>query len=391
MMKIILLLGANWVVMAGASLTPAVPEMMEDFSSVVRADVWVPMILTLPAFFLALGGPLAGYLTDKIGRKYVLTVSLLLAGLSGSAGFFIHQLGMLLLTRGLLGLSIAGATTATNALIADYFKDDERAKFMGLYTAFTGLGGVLFLPIGGLLADLNWRFAFFTYLPALIISILGLFFIFEPKEITLSKDSFKSSRLTLNATMVYIFLAVFLFQFSFLTLPVYSAQFFHSIVIISSVQVGLVGALSAFFSFFGGLSYDQIRKRASFRGTNIISILFCGLGFFLLSLAESWFLLILSQIIIGFWGAVVLANLSTWLANQASFHVRGRANGIFVTMMFIGHILTSLIFSPIIRFSSYGFAYFISAIIISLIGVSGFLIAKPSPVGENPKGISEKG
>ena len=378
MTKIAVLLSANWVIMAGAALSPAMPAMLTEYASIANADVWVPMILTISALFIAIGGPIAGYLTDKFGRKWVLLISSLLAGLSGAAGFFLMGFMDLLISRALLGLGIAGATTATNALIADTFEGQERAKFMGLYAAFSGLGGVIFLPLGGIIADVNWRLAFLLYLPVVVLFILGIFSIKETRVISTQKALVKRSHLKLSTTLVYIFIIAFLFQFSFLTLPVYFAPFLQGLLGLSSYQIGLVAAIGAISSFLGGIFYESISKRINFRNMTILSIFSAGIGFLMLGSAKSMLLVVVSQIILGFGAGVVLSNLPTWLASLVNIDVRGRASGIYVTMLFSGHILTSLAFAPIIRVSGIHIAYFISAGIMAMMGMVGLLTKKKS-------------
>jgi hypothetical protein len=45
-----------------------------------------------------------------------------------------------------------------------------------------------------------------------------------------------------------------------------------------------------------------------------------------------------------------------------------------VTLMFLGQFMTSFIYAPIVNVTSYGFAYILSAVIIILVGFSGFLV-----------------
>ncbi|MEM6611059.1 MAG: hypothetical protein AAF652_02180 [Cyanobacteria bacterium P01_C01_bin.72] len=56
-----------------------------------------------------------------------------------------------MISRALLGLSVAGIMTGVTTIIADYYVGQKRANFMGLQAAFMGLGGVVFLSVGGLL------------------------------------------------------------------------------------------------------------------------------------------------------------------------------------------------------------------------------------------------
>jgi MFS family permease len=373
--KMILLLGANVALMAGASLTPGMPAMMAEFENVPGAGFWVSMIITLPALFVVIGGPITGFFTDRFGRKPVLVVSLLLSGLSGSAGFFLNSIGAILVTRALVGLSIAGATTATNSLIADYFEGQERAKFMGIQSAFTGLGGVVFLPLGGILADLNWHYSFLAHLPLLILFPLALIFIHEPEEIARHEEALES-KLKLNPTKIYIFAAILLGQFSFVAVPVFLAYYLTALLGVGGTEVGLIGAASSLFSFFAGLLYERISRRIRYREMAIFSFFLSGCGFMALGLAKSWSLVIIGELIIGFSMGLIVSNLTTWLASEVSPQVRGRANGIFFTMMFLGQFFASIVYTPIVNATSLDFAYILSAVIIILTGLAGLFLRR---------------
>ncbi len=62
---------------------------------------------------------------------------------------------MLLLTRTLLGAAVGGILTAVSAMITDWFDGPRRASYLGLQQAFAGLGGVVFLPLAAVLAELD--------------------------------------------------------------------------------------------------------------------------------------------------------------------------------------------------------------------------------------------
>lgn len=372
--KIVLLLGANVTLMAGAGLSVAMPAMMAAFALVPGAEFWVSMIITLPALFVVIGGPITGFFTDRFGRKPVLVFSLLLGGVSGSAGYFLDDITVILISRALVGLSIAGSTTATNALIADYFSGQQRAKFMGLQAAITGILAALFLFVGGILADINWQYTYLPHVFLFLLFPLALFSIKEPEAaLSHAKDSTKS-HLNLTSTVLFIFVAIFICQLTFMTVPVFIAYFMTNLLDAGAIEVGLVGAASGLFSFMAGILYERIGRRLGFREITFAGFLVFGLGFLVLGLAGNWSLTIIGQMIVGFGSGLNVANLTTWLADQVSIEVRGRANGIFVTMLFLGQFMTSFVFTPIANLRSYNFVYFLSAVIISVTGVLALFV-----------------
>jgi MFS family permease len=374
--KIVLLTGANFTLMAGAGLSTAMPAMLIAFGDVPGAALLVSLIVTLPALFVVLGGPLMGFLTDHFGRKPVLVGSILLGGLAGSGAYFLTHIFAILMTRALVGLCIAGAMTATNALIADYFSGQKRAKFMGYQSAFGGLSVIFFLPIGGFLADIAWEYSFLVYLSVLLIFFPALFAIHEPKVSRQQVGSPNRSRLTLTPILGLIFAGTFILQFAFMTIPIYIAYYMGDLLGVGGFEVGLVGGLSGLLTFFGGMVYERMGRRLSYQSLFGGGFLLLGAGFFALALANSWTLVIAGQAIAGFGMGLNMANLTTWLAHEASPEVRGRANGVFVTLMFSGQFVTSLVFTPIVTQTSYHFGFLLSAIILLSTGFAGLLLIR---------------
>ncbi|MGB3517002.1 MAG: MFS transporter, partial [Elainellaceae cyanobacterium] len=185
--KIALLLVSTLTIMAGATIAPSLPAMRAHFSAVPNADYWVRLALTLPALLIALGAPIVGVAIDRLGRKPLLLAALLLYGIAGSAGFWLESLQAILVSRAFLGLSVASIMTITVTLAADYYKGPALAQFLGLQSGFMSLGGVVFLTLGGFLAELDWRYPFLIYLLALVWLPLAVISLPEPER-SLSSD-----------------------------------------------------------------------------------------------------------------------------------------------------------------------------------------------------------
>jgi MFS family permease len=378
MTKIVLLVGSNLAMMAGSTISPGLPAVMAEFQDVPAATFWVPMVLTLPALFMLIGGPIVGFLSDRFGRKPVLVLSLLLGGIAGSAGFFLTSLSAILVTRAFVGLSIVGAMTPTNALVADYFEGEERAKFMGTNNGFAGLLGIFFLLLGGVLADINWHYSFLAYTLEIVVFILAIIFIVEPEEVIENESESLDVKLKLKPATLYIFIAITMNQFAFSSVPVFIALYLTGMLNVGSTEVGLISSFSSIFTLLGGLVYGRIKQRSDFRSVNLVSFLVFGFAFILLSIAKSWPLVIVSEIILGFSMGMNPSNLTTWLSDEVQPLVRGRANGIYVTMMSVGNFATSLIYAPIISATSLSTAYLFSAAIMVLTGLGSLLLSKES-------------
>lgn len=108
-------------------------------------------IYSIMQFFFA---PVWGRLSDRVGRRPILLVSLT----ASTAGYllfaFSHSLGVLFLSRVIAGIGGANIGTA-QAYIADSTSPENRTKGMGLIGAAFGLGFILGPPLSGILGKVG--------------------------------------------------------------------------------------------------------------------------------------------------------------------------------------------------------------------------------------------
>ncbi len=103
-------------------------------------------VYSLMQFFFS---PVWGSLSDRVGRRPILLLSLL----GSTASYFLFAaadtLPLIILSRALAGIFAANISTA-QAYIADVTTANDRAKGMGLIGAAFGIGFTLGPPIGGI-------------------------------------------------------------------------------------------------------------------------------------------------------------------------------------------------------------------------------------------------
>src|SRR5262249_34908329 len=89
-------------------------------------------------------GLLGGYLTDLLGRRRVLTWSILIYALSAAAAAYSTSLGMLLFFRCLMFLGVCVEFVAAVAWLAELFPDPvRRENVLGYTQAFSSFGGLM--------------------------------------------------------------------------------------------------------------------------------------------------------------------------------------------------------------------------------------------------------
>ena len=105
---------------------------------------WARTLFFVPAIAGGVFGLIGGYLTDLLGRRRVLTFSILLYALAALAAGFATSLPQLLFFRCLVFIGVCVEFVAAVAWLAELFPDrEQRERVLGWTQAFSSLGGLL--------------------------------------------------------------------------------------------------------------------------------------------------------------------------------------------------------------------------------------------------------
>ncbi|NLP52538.1 MFS transporter [Bacillus sp. RO1] len=134
--------------------------------------------------------PIAGYLSDRFGRKMIILPSLLLALIGGLiSGFASWKIDdpytWIIIGRIIQGVGAAGATPIILPLVGDLYQDDDEktSSCLGIIETSNTFGKVLSPILGSLLAAVLWYLPFFSISFFSLISILlVLIFIKVPRK-----------------------------------------------------------------------------------------------------------------------------------------------------------------------------------------------------------------
>ncbi len=106
--------------------------------------IWFGLLFYVPAIAGGVFGLLGGYLTDKLGRRRILTWSILLYAFSAFASGYSTSLTMLLVLRSTTFVGVCVEFVAAIAWLAELFDDHaQRERALGYTQAFSSFGGLL--------------------------------------------------------------------------------------------------------------------------------------------------------------------------------------------------------------------------------------------------------
>jgi MFS family permease len=125
-------------------LRPALLELLGAAPGSDAFNLWRGLLFFVPAFVGGIFGLLGGYLTDRLGRRRVLTWSILLYAFSAFAAGLSTNIWMLLLFRCTTFVGVCVEFVAAVAWLAELFPEPKRReRVLGFTQFFSSLGGLM--------------------------------------------------------------------------------------------------------------------------------------------------------------------------------------------------------------------------------------------------------
>ena len=346
--------------MSNVAVVTILPHLSEIYSTIDHIEFLSRMMITLPSLAIAILAPFLGTLVYKYGKRRSAIVGLILFSATGTAGLYLDSIYAILVSRFLLGIAIAILMIVSTSLIGDYFKDEERHKFMGLQSAFVSMGGIFFIVGGGMLSDLNWRYPFAIYGIGFIILIFAVKYIIDYSyQSNIVDEEEVNHRLYPIYIMAFILMAIFYIlptQFPYLMINVFHA---------TGEKTGLIIASAFVFNAIGALSFVKLKRYFKFSTIYMIGMGIIAIGFIGISQVRElqWFFV--TAPIIGLGGGILMTNITAWLLHYAHSTKRVKATAYLTSSLFLGQFFSPIITYPIVHY--FGIEDFFKVMGISLL------------------------
>ncbi|MFE1931304.1 DHA2 family efflux MFS transporter permease subunit [Streptomyces sp. NPDC059474] len=162
-------LGSAMALLDSTVVNVALPRIGLDLGADLPVLQW-----TVNAYMLTLAGLilLGGALGDRFGRRRVFVIGVVWFSLASLVCGLAPNAGVLIAARALQGIGGALLTPGSLALIQSVIHPDDRARAIGLWSGFGGIGAAIGPFLGGWLVDgPGWRWVFFINVPLAAVCV----------------------------------------------------------------------------------------------------------------------------------------------------------------------------------------------------------------------------
>jgi DHA1 family multidrug resistance protein-like MFS transporter len=332
---------------------------------------------SLFAFVQFITSPIVGRISDKTGRKPMLVWGLLVFSIAEFVFALSQRLWLFDLSRAVDGLSAAMFVPTSMALAADLTSVKDRAKVIGwLSAAFSG-GLILGPGLGGILANISYKFPFW------VAGILGIIstvvaVILLPKD---SDERFKSStknpedalleggwaqvKSLLTPVMTTLFLMIFIMAFGLAGFESIYSLYVNEVHHFDLQSIALVLTLNGIISLI--LQVFLFDRMVQWWG-EVRVIRYCffasAIGTAFVIYDHSHWQLIVATLVV-FEAFDMLRPAITTLLTKMSKNNQGLLNGVNMSLTSVGNIIGPLISGALLDIN-YQYPYWIVIVFLAI-------------------------
>jgi MFS family permease len=345
---IMLLLPITMAVMGISVLTPVVHLLLDQFRDVPHHDYLViGGILTMPAIWVLLFSPVAGWLADRFGRRNLLVGSMVAYAFVGVAPAFIDNIYAIIATRIGVGICESIVMTVSTTMISDFFRGRARERWMASQTAVASLSALGIIYLGGQLGGAyGWRGPFYLYVYSLILAFGVFAFVWEPpieRENAAETAPGLAARVEFPwARMLGICGLTLLASISFYTVITKNAEAMVVLGVEDPAVIGKytmlasIGVPAGTFIYWGA-------SRLPIHWLLLLDFALIGIGFMLMGRAADPHAYAWGSFINQIGCGLVLPTMLVWATRGLAYSIRGRGTGMWQAAFAIGQFLSGMV------------------------------------------------
>ncbi|MBM7647619.1 DHA1 family multidrug resistance protein-like MFS transporter [Bacillus ectoiniformans] len=348
-----------FIIMIGIGLViPILPFYVEEYGAGPKT---LGALIAVYSFMQFIFAPVWGRLSDKIGRKPLITIGLIGFAIAEFMFAFAAGVWMLFAARILAGTFGSALMPTAMAYVSDVTEAENRGKGMGILGAAMGLGIVIGPGIGGWLAEYDLSYPFiFAGIAALIaaaVSVIVLPESYSKEQREMDAKEKENEPLinrtdllkqTLRSPVGFLLLLVFLLSFGLANFQSIFSYYSWERYGYGPRDVGLIMLIIGIIGIVvQGYGVGKMTKKFGDRRTVLISLLISAGGFVVMTLAGSFIFVLLTTGLFFIGNSLLRPSVNSLISKHAGTkqgYIMGLNNSVLSLGNVAGPILAGILF-----------------------------------------------
>ncbi|WP_455364214.1 YbfB/YjiJ family MFS transporter [[Eubacterium] cellulosolvens] len=286
---------------------------------------------------------LGGVLSWKYGPRIVITLSLLLVGVSMVFTGFVTGFTQSVILRSLAGVGSGGANVPAMMLPAAWFSSKKRGLASGLIAAGSGAGiilsGFLVPRMNILFSSSGWRYSWFILgALTLIFALFCAILIQDPAKSQSGGSSLRLKGVIVDPLLWKIGVTYLMFGFSYIIYVTFFGAYLVYEVQLTSQLAGGLWALVGSLSLVSGPLWGHVSDRIG-RGLGLAFVyLIHSLSFFLFTFKDIMIFLFASSILFGITAWSIPSIMAAYSGDRFGSQLAFSAFGILTIFFGVGQV-----------------------------------------------------
>ncbi|ASN05000.1 MFS transporter [Virgibacillus necropolis] len=334
--------------LGNSMLIPVLPIMEKELDISKLQSSYIISVYSIVGIFLI---PIAGFLSDRYGRKNVIIPSLIIAAIgaliAGWASWKMEDAFMfILIGRILQGVGASGTAPIVLPLVGDMFqKDQDISSTLGIIETSNTFGKVLSPILGAVLAGIIWFLPFFSIPIFCLISVLLIIFLVKKPKDDEKGPSFKDFKQNTKEVfkehkrwLLSIFVIGAILMFILFGILFYLSSILEEVYDFKGIKKGLYLAIPlaalCLASFFAGRKIKD--NLVLMKWITFVGILVAGSAVVAIRFSDQFIYLIIVFLICGVGIGAVLPCMDALITESIKKEVRGTITSIYSSARFVG-------------------------------------------------------
>ncbi|MCM2973305.1 MFS transporter [Larsenimonas suaedae] len=335
-----LLLCSSLALVGSLLVSPMMPRLMASvMPSLNIPSAWYSLVSSTPALTIALFAPFAGWLADRIDRKYLLVGALSAYGVLGVLPIWLDSLEGVIGSRLAFGACEAVVLTVCLALIADHVQGPRRLRLVGQQAVVVSLAGTFLYGFVAGAGAATWQMPFYLYVLALPLVPL---IIKRVKTSAVDQHMALPHRSNLSALMAGCALIATGMMLSY-AVPQALPTVMASLSIESNALSVLAITTGLFCSLLGALLWRPAHAVFGSLGCCALLFVLMAIGFVALTITADYVSLVVAIAIHGIGVGLLVPTALVLAMNALTPSTRGRGLGLFIGSLYFGQGLSFVV------------------------------------------------